>query len=51
MNQYQSKQTFDSFIESMMGLIKLGLGGYIVGRSFEKVAVNVVGAMKKKEKI
>ena len=41
----------DAFIENMMGLIKLGLGGYIIGRSFEKVAVNVVGAMKKKEKI
>ena len=41
----------DAFIESAMGLIKLGMGGYILGRSAEKIAVNVVGAMKKKEGI
>jgi len=41
----------ESFINSMMGLIKLGMGGYIIGRSGEKIAVNVVGALKKKEQI
>jgi hypothetical protein len=35
----------------MMTLIKIGMGGYILGRSGEKIAVNVVGAMKKKEGI
>ena len=40
-----------AFIESMMTLIKIGMGGYILGRSGEKIAVNVVGAMKKKEGI
>jgi hypothetical protein len=40
-----------AFIDSMMTLIKIGMGGYILGRSGEKIAVNVVGAMKKKEGI
>lgn len=39
------------FMDNMMGLVKLGLGGYIVGRSGEKIAVNVVSALKKKEQI
>jgi len=39
------------FMDNMMGLVKLGLGGYIVGRSGEKIAVNVVTALKKKEGI
>ena len=39
------------FMDNMMGLVKLGLGGYIVGRSGEKIAVNVVNALKKKEGI
>lgn len=39
------------FMDQMMGLVKLGLGGYIVGRSGEKIAVNVVAALKKKEGI
>lgn len=28
------------------GLIKIGLGGYVVGRSVEKVAPSIVGAIK-----
>ena len=32
----------ESFVNSMMGLIKIGMGGYILGRSGEKIAVNVV---------
>ena len=39
------------FMDQMMGLVKLGLGGYIIGRSGEKIAVNVVSALKKKDKI
>ena len=39
------------FMNQAMGLINIGLGGYVLGRSGEKIAVNVVGAMKKKEGI
>lgn len=38
-------------IDSSMGLVKLGLGGYIIGRSGEKMVTRVVGALKKKEEI
>ena len=41
----------EAFVNSMMTLIKIGMGGYILGRSGEKIAVNVVGALKKKEGI
>ena len=35
---------------SVFGLIKIGLAGYVVGRSAEKVVPQVVSAMKKAEK-
>jgi len=31
----------------LLGLIEIGLGGYVIGRSFEKVAPIVAGALKK----
>ncbi len=34
----------------MFSLVKIGLGGYVVGRSAEKVAVPLMEAFKKKEK-
>lgn len=33
----------------LMSIVKIGLGGYVVGRSAEKVAVPLVDAFKKKE--
>ena len=38
-------------ILSMFGLVKIGLGGYVVGRSAEKVAVPLMEAFKKKEEV
>jgi len=39
----------EAFVNNIFGLIKLGLGGYIIGRSAEKVVPQVIGALKKKE--
>lgn len=36
-------------VTSMFELVKLGLGGYVVGRSVEKVAPGILKAFKKKE--
>jgi hypothetical protein len=36
--------------EQAWPLLQLGLGGYVVGRSFEKVVPQVVSALKDKEK-
>lgn len=36
-------------VADVFGLIKLGLGGYVIGRSGEKVAETVVGAFKRPE--
>ena len=33
---------------SLLNLVKIGLGGYVVGRSAEKIAPMVIGALKKK---
>ena len=33
----------------MWGLLKIGLGGYVIGRSAEKVVPGLIQAMKKKE--
>lgn len=41
----------EAVIDQSMGLVKLGLGGYIIGRSGEKMVTRVVGALKKKEEI
>lgn len=38
-------------INDMFTLVQLGLGGYVVGRSAEKVAPGIIKAMKKKEEI
>ena len=35
---------------AMFSLVKIGLGGYVVGRSAEKVAVPLMKAFKEKEK-
>lgn len=37
-------------IDSMFTLVQIGVGGYIVGRSAEKVAPSVVNALKQKDK-
>jgi len=34
---------------AMFSLVKIGLGGYVVGRSAEKVVPGIIKAMKKKE--
>lgn len=41
----------EQFVNNVFGLIKLGLGGYIIGRSAEKVVPGVVAAFKKKEAV
>lgn len=38
-------------IDNMFLLVQIGLGGYVVGRSAEKVIPGVVGALKKKDEI
>jgi hypothetical protein len=36
-----------NFVAEMMSIIKLGLGGYVVGRSAEKIAPSVVKMFQK----
>ncbi len=36
-------------VMAMFSLVKIGLGGYVVGRSAEKIVPGVVAAFKKKE--
>ena len=38
----------ESAAMSVFDLIKIGLGGYVVGRSAEKIAPSVIDAIKKK---
>lgn len=38
------------FVMEILGIIKLGLGGYIIGRSAEKIAPSVVGIFQKDKK-
>lgn len=38
-------------IDNMFLLVQIGLGGYVVGRSAEKVVPGVVSALKKKEEV
>ena len=35
--------------EDMWPLLKLGLGGYVIGRSFEKTVPSVLGSLKSRE--
>lgn len=37
------------FVDRMFTLVQIGLGGYIVGRSGEKITTGIVAALKKKE--
>jgi len=37
--------------EDLWTVIKLGLGGYVIGRSAEKIVPGVVGALKGKEEV
>ena len=39
----------ETAVLSVFGLIKIGLGGYVVGRSAEKIVPSVVTALKSKE--
>jgi len=39
----------ESFVNNVFELLKLGIGGYILGRSAEKVIPGVVNALKSKE--
>lgn len=39
----------EAAVLSMFNLVKIGLGGYVVGRSAEKVAPSIVDALKKKD--
>lgn len=40
----------EAAVLEMFALVKIGLGGYVVGRSAEKVIPKVVEALKKREK-
>ena len=40
----------EDVIMSMFNLVKIGVGGYIVGRSAEKIAPGVLDVFKKKDK-
>ena len=37
--------------EPMWPLLKLGLGGYVIGRSFEKTVPSVLSSLKSKERV
>lgn len=37
--------------EDMWPLLKLGLGGYVIGRSFEKTVPNVLASLKSEERV
>lgn len=37
-------------VDAMFTLVQIGLGGYVVGRSVEKVVPGIIKAMKSKEK-
>lgn len=37
--------------EDMWPLLKLGLGGYVIGRSFEKTVPNVLSSLKSEERV
>ena len=39
------------FVDNVFALIKLGLGGYVLGRSAEKIIPSVMKAMKRKENV
>jgi len=38
-------------VELMFGLVKIGLGGYVIGRSAEKTAKEVTKALKKRDEV
>ena len=44
---YTAENVTENEVLSMMNLIKIGLGGYVVGRSAEKIAPAVIDAIKK----
>jgi hypothetical protein len=39
----------EQYITEALSIVKIGLGGYVVGRSAEKIVPGVVQALKKKE--
>ena len=41
----------EDFVTQVFSLLKLGLGGYLIGRSGEKVVKGIVTALKKKESV
>ena len=38
-------------VMAMFSLVKIGLGGYVIGRSAEKIVPGVVSALKKKDEV
>ena len=46
---FSSKDMSEAEVLSVFSLIKLGLGGYVIGRSAEKIVPAAIGALKKKE--
>lgn len=46
---FTAENLTEAEILSLLGLVKLGLGGYVIGRSAEKVIPATIAAMKKKE--
>lgn len=39
------------FVNQVFALLKLGIGGYVIGRSAEKIVPSVMKALKKKENV
>lgn len=48
---YTSSNISENEALELFGLIKIGLGGYVVARTTEKILPAVVQAMKKKERV
>ena len=48
---YTAPNLSEAVVLSLLGLVKIGLGGYIGGRTLEKVVPAVVGAFKAKDNV
>jgi hypothetical protein len=45
---YTPPNVTETLVLELFGLIKIGLGGYVIGRSVEKTAKTIVGYMKER---
>lgn len=48
---YRAPNITDAILIKILGLIEVGLTGYVVGRSAEKIVPAVLNALKKKEEV